>query len=88
MSVVIEDGLIFFECVKCGIGIIIPINELNCKIFRCGVYKDTNIPINPHTLKETCKQLVDQKLILGCGCAFELLKTTDSFDVVECDYSR
>jgi hypothetical protein len=66
------------ECPHCGIGI--EILEINCAIFRCGVYKDTYQQIPPHLPKTECDALVEK--IYGCGKPFQLVG-----DKLEpCDY--
>ena len=57
------------------------IEELNCRIFRHGVFKNTNQQISPHASKEECDAYIVQDLIYGCGKPF---KITDK--VEKCDY--
>ena len=49
----------------CNIGI--EIIEVNCAIFRCGVYKHNGQQIEPHLPKEDCDQLKHDDKIWGCG---------------------
>lgn len=56
------------------------IEEINCGIFRHGVYKNTLQQIYPHSTKEECEQL--QNLIYGCGKPFEIVNN----NVKKCDY--
>lgn len=51
----------------------IEILELNCRIFRCGVYKQTNQQINPHLDEKSCNELKIKDLIYGCGKPFRVL---------------
>jgi hypothetical protein len=46
--------------------------EVNCRIFRCGVIKNTNQPIPPHAPKIVCDQLALTGQIYGCGKPFRL----------------
>lgn len=39
----------------CNIGV--EIIEINCAIFRCGIYKNNGTQINPHLSKEECDKL-------------------------------
>ena len=56
--------------------------QLNCKIFRCGIYKKTGKQIPPHSKKTICDNLAKNNLIYGCGKPF-IYKD----DYVEpCDY--
>jgi len=71
----------FIDCPHCGVTI--EIEQINCNIFRCGVYKnDKNKCINPHTKKEECDRLKEQDLIYGCGKPI----TIKNEKAVPCDY--
>jgi len=59
----------FYLCPHCGIGI--EIIEVNCAIFRCGVYKETFQQIPPHLSKLECDAISDK--IYGCGRPFRLI---------------
>ena len=59
------------QCPNCGI--FIEVLELNCKIFRCGVYKDSYIQIPPHLPEPDCIRLVQEDLIYGCGRPFQII---------------
>ena len=43
---------------------------MNCKIFRCGIYKSNGQQINPHLNKSICDELAANDLIYGCGKPF------------------
>jgi hypothetical protein len=58
------------------------IEELNCCIFRHGVYKSTYQQINPHMPKLECDKLKELDLIYGCGKPFKYQNN----NIVECDY--
>ena len=65
----------------------IEIIEINCAIFRCGVYKNQNDPqygkqIDPHLPKDDCEQLKKENKIWGCGRPFQLVDGK----LVPCDY--
>ena len=66
------------ECPHCKIGI--EIIEVNCAIFRCGIYKDTYQQIPPHLSKKECDAIVDK--IYGCGKPFRLVNSK----LEPCDY--
>jgi hypothetical protein len=65
-----DDPYYIFKCPHCKIYIIVLKTEINCRIFRCGVYISNNNQINPHTPKNECDRLKDKKLIHGCGKPF------------------
>jgi hypothetical protein len=71
---------IITECPHCKISIFV--EELNCRIFRCGIYKHNNQQINPHASKAECDRLFATGAIYGCGKPFMVL---DDKTVV-CDY--
>ena len=57
--------------------------ELNCRIFRHGVYRHSNEPVPPHTPKTECDRLLSENRIEGCGKPFRI---TDQMEAVMCDY--
>jgi hypothetical protein len=62
----------------------IEIIEINCAIFRCGIYKDYDNygkQINPHLSKEDCDILKQSDKIWGCGRPFKLIKKNDEKQV-------
>ena len=78
------DKYIIIKCPHCSRGVIIDKTEINCGIFRHGVWRGSGDPINPHAPKEECEDLVSKGLIYGCGKPFQVNKET--FDVSICDY--
>lgn len=65
--------------------ITIEVVEINCAIFRCGVYKnvtDYGKQIDPHLPKQQCEQLKKEDKIWGCGRPFKLVDGK----LIECDY--
>jgi hypothetical protein len=68
------------ECPHCNC--IIYISELNCKIFRHGVFKHNMEPIPPHSSKHACELYIKDNLIWGCGKPFQIKGNL----AVECDY--
>ena len=68
-------------CPHCGQ--YIEILELNCRIFRCGIYKKNGKQIDPHLNKIACKELKKKNLIYGCGKPFKILEDNT---VTICDY--
>ena len=72
---------LIINCPHCNIFIVIV--KLNCKIFRCGVYKTNFEQINPHLHKTLCDELATNNLIYGCGKPFRI---DDNNKVIICDY--
>lgn len=58
----------FINCPHCGLDL--EILEINCKIFRCGVYKNTFKQIYQHLNKKECDALKSKDLIYGCSKPF------------------
>ena len=80
-----EEKTIRFECPRCKVQIEVKENDINCKIFRCGVFKSNFLPIYPHLSLIECEKLIEQDKIYGCGASLELV---DKNIVVKCDYSK
>ena len=59
------------------------IMELNCRIFRCGILKQTYEQINPHLDKINCDILKERDLIYGCGKPF-FINLNNQAEI--CDY--
>lgn len=86
MFVILENNFYRFNCPHCYRDIEVKKNQLNCKIFRCGIYKNNFKPIGPHTKKPECDRLVQQDLIYGCGKPFKFV-TKDGINSIEiCGY--
>lgn len=75
------------ECPHCFQPIIIMKNEINCAIFRHGIFKQNGEQIPPHLPKKHCDELVLKKLIYGCGKPFQLV-ANDKNEMIPkiCDY--
>lgn len=81
-----DDNYIIIQCPHCKDYILVFKKELNCKIFRHGIYKDTMKQINPHLKKDECDKLINQNLIIGCGKPFQIIEENGSFKPIICDY--
>lgn len=77
---------IIVNCPHCKDTILIYLKELNCHIFRHGIYKDTHKQIDPHLDKKTCDFLLENNLIYGCGKPFEILQLNNNFYAKSCGY--
>mgnify|MGYP000002831721 CR=1 FL=1 len=65
---------------------LIEILQLNCQIFRHGVYKKDYKQMNPHAPKNVCDNVVEKGLIYGCGKPFRVIKKEHASEAVICDY--
>ena len=66
---------------------LIMIYELNCCIFRHGIFIETGEQIDPHSSKEICEELVNSCKIYGCGKPFKIVVLEDGkWEIQKCDY--
>ena len=77
---------IVIKCPHCNDEIFIFLNELNCKIFRHGIYKNNYQQIDSHANKEECDDLKTKDLIIGCGKPFQIEIMNHHYIAVICDY--
>ena len=69
------DNEIILTCPHCLQLCIVLKKEINCAIFRHGVYIKTMKQIDPHANKKICDELALKGLIHGCGKPFRLIKS-------------
>lgn len=85
---ILLDNSYFFECPHCQGGVQVLQNQVACKIFRHGTYKQPDNPqIPPHLPKDQCDELVRTGQINGCGKPFLFVFAPDGRNYVEkCGY--
>lgn len=71
-----------FDCPHCGGRVEVETKDINCEIFRHGVYRATGEAIPPHAPKAYCENVVAKNLIYGCGKPFRF----DGKNPKVCDY--
>ena len=71
-------------CPHCSCLLII--EQINCGIFRHGIYKNDFVQIDPHLPKNKCDELIEKNLIYGCGKPFKIEQNNDVLIAIECDY--
>jgi hypothetical protein len=81
MDNTIDNVNLIINCPHCHE--IIIIEQMNCRIFRHGIFKNTLQQINPHSTKIECDNYVNLKLIFGCGKPFMI---DNDNNVIICDY--
>ena len=86
MEVIRDDNILIFKCPWCDDQITVLIKELNCKIFRHAIYKDSFKQINPHSSKNKCDKLLSNNKIFGCSKPFELIDFENNYKVQKCEY--
>ncbi len=77
-----EEDYYICHCPHCNSIIQIYKKDINCQIFRCGIFKNTHQPINPHLSKTECDKLYEKDLIYGCGKPFKF----DGKTIEICEY--
>ena len=75
---------IILTCPHCNSQILI--EQLNCKIFRHGIFKANNTQINPHSSKQDCDYYINNNLIYGCGKPFKIIELNNEFKTEMCEY--
>ena len=75
-----------FKCPSCDEYIIVNTNEVNCKIFRHGVFKKSHTQIDPHASKDDCDKYLEHDIMYGCGKPFCLKFEDDKWYVDNCEY--
>lgn len=78
--------LIIVKCPHCNEYIEISEKEINCSIFRHGIYKHNMKQIDPHSKKELCDMFFNKKIIYGCGKPFKLILKDGIYNCIICDY--
>lgn len=72
-----------YKCPHCDENIIILQKDINCGIFRHGVFKNSMVQLNPHASKDECDRVLKENLIYGCGKPFRI---THDKKLIICDY--
>lgn len=86
------DEYIVFKCPhcqedeSCQDGILVYLKEINCAIFRHGVFKDSGNQMPPHAPKDECDKLAKEDKIIGCGKPYEIVKINSEYKIQKCDY--
>ena len=81
-----DADIYIFECPHCNLSIQVERSQVNCRIFRHGVYKKNYEQVNPHLPKKECDSLVENKKVYGCCKPFEIITKDNKLFVTECDY--
>jgi hypothetical protein len=72
------------QCPHCNDFVII--EELNCKIFRHGIFIKDGKQLDPHLSKEMCNYFFSEKMIYGCGKPFRIIVFNNELKTEMCDY--
>jgi hypothetical protein len=80
------DDYIIVKCPHCEVMVYVSLKELNCFIFRHGVYKNNHTQIDPHLDKVQCDKLYNSGLIYGCSKPFKIIKVGDKYVTQICGY--
>jgi len=71
-----------FQCPHCHLYCQVSLKQINCEIFRHGVYKKDYSFLSPHASKAVCDRVKAENLIWGCAKPFRF----DGSTVTPCDY--
>ena len=83
----LDNDFYIFVCPNCLNDIIVHKTELNCRIFRHGIYKDSYKQMDPHTPKSLCDELVMKNAVIGCAKPFEIINDIKGdLIAIICDY--
>ena len=80
------DQSLIMKCPHCNGLIEVYIKDINCTIFRHGIYKTTMKQIDPHASKIICDNLSINKQIYGCGKPFQVFFEDYKYIIKKCDY--
>jgi hypothetical protein len=75
--------ILYLECPHCKGIVEIREEDINCAIFRHGIYKSTGLQLNPHASKEECTLVFLNKTIEGCGKPFRFNKEKEVLEICE-----
>lgn len=75
---------IVLNCPHCNEPILI--EQINCGIFRHGIYRENLKQMNPHENKIKCDSDFQNELIYGCGKPFQIKIENDHYSISICDY--
>lgn len=70
----------FVTCPHCG-GTV-EIVQVNCAIFRHGVFKRDGTQMPPHATKTECDELIKTGAIQGCGRPFRVVRGGEAYRAV------
>jgi len=80
------SSFIYLSCPHCEGQIQVNTTEINCGIFRHGIYKKNWTGLNPHETKSECERLVRTGEVFGCAKPFRLVYENREVRVERCDY--
>lgn len=80
------EDYVILECPHCKEFVYINQREINCGIFRHGVFKHNNQQMGPHSTKEECDDVKNKDLIWGCGKPFRVYITGNKYYIEICEY--
>lgn len=75
ISVLINDNkeeMFRFNCPHCEVILEVLKKDINCSIFRHGVFKNNWLLIPPHSSKEQINKWIEMDEMIGCGKPFKL----------------
>jgi hypothetical protein len=86
IEVTLEGDDYVITCPQCNVPTMVRKSEINCLIFRHAVFRSNLKPIDPHSSKKICDDLIANKKIYGCGKPFQLIWNDSKLYSIKCDY--
>ena len=86
-TIFLKNDIYTFKCPHCDGIIEVDKSQLNCRIFRHGLFILNGIQrqIRPHATKEQCELHIKNGLLEGCGKPFQVIIGDPSY-AIQCDY--
>lgn len=75
-----------FSCPHCEGGVEVNTNEINCRIFRHGVFIANNTNIPPHSSEKDCNSWANTNKIYGCGKPIQMISDNGKIYIKICNY--
>jgi hypothetical protein len=87
MSEPMDVVKIYVICPHCQGGV--EVEQVNCAIFRHGVFRSNGMQIPPHSSQESCETWSWNNELFGCGKPFKIIKDEQNeWKAIVCEYSE
>jgi hypothetical protein len=80
------NNTIILTCPHCYSTVVVLENEINCKIFRHAVFKNTYKQTNPHESKTNLDTWMNEGKLFGCAKPFQMIQINNEWFTKKCDY--
>ena len=76
--------MIIVTCPHCECNV--EIEQVNCRIFRHAVFKNTGMQVPPHSPQNECDYWITEDRVYGCAKPFKLYEEGGQWIAKICDY--